>query len=919
MALQPNKWPAKTVRDTFLDFYKERNHIFTLSSSVIPHNDPTLLFTNAGMNQYKSIFLGTVDPHADFAYLKRATNSQKCIRAGGKHNDLDDVGKDNYHHTFFEMLGNWSFGDYFKQEAAEYSWELLTCVFGLDPSRLYITYFEGYAPLGLGPDIDAQEIWRAIGVPDDHIIPGNMKDNFWEMGSQGPCGPCSEVHYDRVGGRNAAYLVNQDDPDVVEIWNIVFIQFNREADKSLRSLPNKHIDTGLGFERLVSIVQDKSSNYDTDLFSPLFEKIQEITGARPYQGKFGAEDDGIDTAYRVVADHVRTCTVAISDGAVPDSVGRGYVVRRILRRGVRYARKYFDAKIGSFFSKIVPTVVEQIGDIFPEVRRNEQTVKEILNEEEEAFALTLDRGEAMFGKYAQKCHESGSKDLPGAYVWRLYDTYGFPVDLTKLMAEEQGLNIDEDEVSAAQEMAREASKGEKKSASDLVTLDVHDLAALENIVGMCKTDDVAKYRKGSIQSTIKALYYGKTFVTSTSDVPNGAQFGVLLDKTNFYAEAGGQIFDTGRLVIDDVAEIDVRNVQSYGAYVLHTGYMKYGILKIGDTAEKSGSLVAPEKLRFDFSHKSGLTEEEIERVQEICHNYIKDDRHVFVADVTLENARRIEGVRTIVGETYPDPTRVVSIGVPVNALVDNVSKNRWTYSVELCGGTHVDRTGEIKDMVLLEESGIAKGVRRIVAATGQEAQEARQNAARLEEHLVSMEQMSISPEKEALVKQAQAELATSTISILDKKLFARRPEGSIKEMMKEQKETQRSQVDAAINHVKTVIDDNPASTSFVVNIPTDCSAKVITEAIKHVSSIHDDKSVYFIGVDATGRVAHGCFVSPKHISNGLVANEWAAQVAKVVGGKAGGKGLISMGSGPDKAKVEDGMVAARMYLQELRI
>lgn len=279
------------------------------------------------MNQYQPIFLGTVDPHADFALLKRATNSQKCIRAGGKHNDLDDVGKDNYHHTFFEMLGSWSFGDYFKKEAIAYAWELLTRVYRLDPSRIYITYFEGYAPLGLSPDHEAREMWREIGVADDHIVPGNMKDNFWEMGDQGPCGPCIEVHYDRIGGRNAAHLVNQDDPNVVEIWNVVFIQFNRESDKSLRPLHDKHIDTGLGFERLVSILQDKLSNYDTDLFTPLFEKIRETTGVRAYQGKFGAEDDdGVDTAYRVVADHVRTCTVAISDGAVPDSVDRGYVI-----------------------------------------------------------------------------------------------------------------------------------------------------------------------------------------------------------------------------------------------------------------------------------------------------------------------------------------------------------------------------------------------------------------------------------------------------------------------------------------------------------------------------------------------------------------------------------------------------------------
>lgn len=331
------------------------------SSSVVPLADPTLLFANAGMNQYKSIFLGTVDPNSDFASLKRAVNSQKCIRAGGKHNDLDDVGKDSYHHTFFEMLGNWSFGDYFKKEAIGFTWELLTKVYSLDPSRLYVTYFEGDPKGGLGPDLEAKELWKSIGVPEDHILPGDMKDNFWEMGDQGPCGPCSEVHYDRIGGRLASHLVNQDDPNVLEIWNNVFIEYNREPDRSLRPLPNKHIDTGMGFERLVSILQDKPSNYDTDVFTPLFAKIQEIAEARPYTGKFDVDDvDGIDTAYRVVADHVRTLTFAISDGCAPNNDGRGYVIRRILRRGVRYARRYFAVEVGSFFSQLVPTLVGQM-------------------------------------------------------------------------------------------------------------------------------------------------------------------------------------------------------------------------------------------------------------------------------------------------------------------------------------------------------------------------------------------------------------------------------------------------------------------------------------------------------------------------------------------------------------------------------
>jgi alanyl-tRNA synthetase len=636
------------------------------SSSVVPLSDPTLLFTNAGMNQYKSIFQGTVDPSSDFAALKRAANSQKCIRAGGKHNDLDDVGKDSYHHTFFEMLGNWSFGDYFKKEAIGFTWELMTKVYGIDPNRLYVTYFEGADDLE--PDLEAKELWKSVGVPEDHILPGDMKDNFWEMGDQGPCGPCSEVHYDLrepVDGkyRNASALVNQDDPEVIEIWNNVFMQYNREPDRSLRPLPNKHIDTGMGFERLVSVLQKKMSNYDTDVFTPLFKRIQEITGARPYNGKFGKEDpDGIDTAYRVIADHARMMSFAIADGGVPNNVGRGYVVRRVLRRGARYARNYFQVEIGNFFSKIIPTLVDQMGDMFPEIKKKQEDIIEILDEEEKAFAKSLDRGETIFKKYVAKAQKAGSNDLPGDDVWRLYDTYGFPVDLTKLMAEENGLNINDKEVEEAQEKAREASKGDKAAAGIVVKFDVHDLGALDSMDDVPKTDDSFKYGRENISSTIKAIYHNKKFLKSTSEVPEGEQFGVLLDKTNFYAEQGGQEYDTGRLLVDGEAEIGVENVQVYAGYVLHTGYLKYGELKVGseiiaefdelrrnpirnnhtgthvlnyalretlgNEVDQKGSLVAPEKLRFDFSHKAGLTDAELKKVEDISTDYIRQNSQV---------------------------------------------------------------------------------------------------------------------------------------------------------------------------------------------------------------------------------------------------------------------------------------------------
>jgi alanyl-tRNA synthetase len=872
---------------------------------VVPLADPTLLFTNAGMNQYKSIFQGTVDPSSDFASLKRAVNSQKCIRAGGKHNDLDDVGKDSYHHTFFEMMGNWSFGDYFKKETIEFSWTLLTKVYGIPADRLYVTYFEGYAASGLEPDLEAKQLWKDIGVPEDHILPGNMKDNFWEMGDQGPCGPCSEIHYDRIGGRNAAHLVNMDDPNVLEIWNNVFIQYNREPDRSLRPLPNKHIDTGLGFERLVSVLQNKLSNYDTDVFTPLFKRIQEVTGARDYQGKFGDEDpDGIDTAYRVVADHVRLLTFAIADGGVPNNVGRGYVVRRVLRRGARYARKYLNTEIGDFFSKIVPTLVEQMGDMFPEIRKKEADIKEILNEEELSFAKSLDRGEVMFEKYAQQCKVKGTDTLPGTDVWRLYDTYGFPVDLTQIMAEERGLKINDEEVATAQEKAREASKGDKKAGSLLVKLDVHDLGALENMNDVPKTDDEAKFGRENITSLIKAIYHNKKFISDTAEVPEGEQFGILLDRTNFYAEQGGQEYDTGKFVIDGVAQFDVTNVQSYAGYVLHTGQLSYGNLQVGneviceydelrrhpirnnhtgthilnyalreilgDDIDQKGSLVAPDRLRFDFSHKSGISDADLVKIEDSATQYIRQNSEVYATPVPLATARQINGVRAVFGETYPDPVRVVSVGVPVEDLLKDVKNPAWAkVSVEFCGGTHVRNTGDIKDLVILEESGIAKGIRRIVAVTGATAHEVQEAAKLFEtEKLIPLEKMPYSPQREKLSKEAQLTVngADFTVAAVTKNQFRDRVAKVIKANTDEQKKVQKEET----KKVQTAVEEffkkpeNEGKKVAIIRAPiSNANSKAVGEVLKWVSSKKKESSVYLVAADesADGRVSHGCYVS----------------------------------------------------------
>lgn len=951
--MSTSSWSAPKVRATFLDYFIQKHgHTHVPSSSVVPHNDPTLLFANAGMNQYKPIFLGTVEPGSEFASLKRATNSQKCIRAGGKHNDLDDVGKDSYHHTFFEMLGNWSFGDYFKKEAIQYSWDLLTNVYGLSKDRLYVTYFEGDAAQGLEPDLEAKQFWLDVGVAEDHILPGNAKDNFWEMGDQGPCGPCSEVHYDRIGGRNAAHLVNMDDPNVLEIWNVVFIQYNRESDSSLRSLPSKHVDTGMGFERLVSILQDKLSNYDTDVFTPIFDKIREITGVRPYTGKFGDEDkDGIDTAFRVIADHVRTLTFAISDGGVPNNEGRGYVLRRILRRGARYVRKYMNYPIGSFFLQLVDVVIENNAAVFPEIAKNSAELKEILIEEEVSFAKTLDRGEKLFEQYAIIASKTPEQTLAGKDVWRLYDTYGFPVDLTRLMAEEAGLKIDDEAFEAAREESREASKATgNKAGETLIKLDVHALSELEK-KQVSKTDDVYKYGLENTKSKIVALYDGSSFVDSISDA--GKAYGIILDKTPFYAEQGGQEYDTGSLVIDGVADFAVTNVQQYAGHILHTGTLSDGTLSVGDEliaaydelrrwpirnnhtgthvlnlalrdvlgdgVDQKGSLVAPEKLRFDFSHKQALTPKELEKVEEICNQEIRANKQVYSKDVPLADAKNINGVRAVFGETYPDPVRVVSIGVSVDDLLANPKNNEWhQLSIEFCGGTHVAKTSDIKDLVIIEESGIAKGIRRIVCVTGREAHAVQELAREYDEQLTAAEKLPFGSEKEQRAKELGVGLKKLTISVLAKAQLNdkfSKLDKTIKDHLKAiQKEEQKKTLDVVNEWLG---DAEKLKQQFLVaHVPIGANAKAITEAINLVKKQDKAKSLYLITGGAGEKVAHGCYVSDEAIAKGIEASALAAAVSSHIGGKAGGKGNVVQGMGDKAEGISDAVAEVTKLLAE---
>ena len=947
-------WTVDRVRKAFLDFFcTSHQHAFVPSSSTIPHDDPTLLFANSGMTQFKPIFQGTIDPAAPFAKLTRAANSQKCIRAGGKHNDLEDVGKDVYHHTFFEMLGNWSFGNYFKAEAIGMAWDLLTRVYAMPPERLYVTYFQGEASMGLPADEEARQLWISVGVPPERVLPFGMKENFWEMGETGPCGPCSEIHFDRIGrGRDASHLVNMDDPDVLEIWNLVFMQFNREADRSLRPLPSKHVDTGAGLERVTSVLQGKRSNYDTDVFTPIFGAIREATGVREYTGKVGkAQDvDGIDMAYRVVADHIRTLTFSISDGGLPSNEGRGYVLRRILRRAIRYAREKLGAKQG-VFAGLVDTVVGAFGEAFPEVRRDPALVKQVINEEEVQFLKTLDRGLAHFARLVK----DGAGEVSGADAWKLYDTYGFPLDLVKILADERSMSVDEEGYLACQEQARKQSSQGKKSGTEedlgaLVKLDVHLSDELKGAMGVRTTDDAFKYDQGARvhASTIVAILQGQRFVKEAGCEDDGYT-GLILASTNMYAEEGGQTFDLGSIVIDGQGAFDVECVQGTAGYVLHIGKWKWGRGAVGDAVictydeerrsklranhtathalnwavkqvsgeavDQKGSLVAPDRLRFDFTGRDALSSDKIDAIHQLMRKAIEENLKVHTRVVPLKHAREIISLRAVFGETYPDPVRVVCTGVPIEDLLADPQNPKWTaYSVELCGGTHLESTAQMGKFVICSENAIAKGVRRIQAVTGQAASEALALGAELTERVGQLEALLSPADAGSAPRGSSLEAKEASLRDLTKLIDEASIECNLKAHLRDRladsrrlltdaaKAHKAQQSKAALERVTTMlasldVSPSPPARLLISSLDVADNTKALQAACQ--AALRPSKQLpthaLFYSVDLKAQRVYYCAVSSDP-TPGLGASDVAKAFGEPLGGKSGGSAELSQGS-----------------------
>ncbi len=932
---------ASDIRRQFIEFFEQRHgHTVVHSSPVVPHDDPTLLFTNAGMNQFKDVFLGTGSrPYT------RAVDTQKCIRAGGKHNDLDDVGRDTYHHTFFEMLGNWSFGDYFKKEAIQWAWQLLTEVWGLDKSRLYATVFAGDEKDGLPADAEAEQLWKEVtDIDPSHVTRWGRKDNFWEMGDTGPCGPCTEIHYDMTPDGTGGDLVNRGTEGTIEIWNLVFIQFNRADDGQLSPLPAKHVDTGMGFERLCRVLQGKSSNYDIDLWIPIFRAIEQRSGAPAYRGRL---DDPTDVAYRVIADHIRCLTFAITDGALPGNEGRGYVLRRILRRAARFARQRLGVQ-GPLLHHLVPAVVEAMGEAFPELRKNPRHVAGIILEEEESFGRTLDRGLDLFADALYRAQSQNLKAIAAEDAFKLHDTYGFPIDLTEQMALERGMGVDLEGYNTLMEQARATARAgavKGKSGAQL-TLSGEAIARLKHM-GVDPTIDVDKFHGRSISARVKAIWNGTDFDNHTHSAGSPEYLALITNRTNFYAEMGGQVGDVGRIFTSSGAEFDVVDAQVFGGYVLHIGRATRGRISLNDTveldvsnghrhkvranhtgthllnlalrqtlkadADQRGSLVAPDRLRFDFTSNAAVTVEQIEQVTSRVKACIERDLGVFALPAPLESARKITGVRAVFGERYPDPVRVVSVGVPVEQLLDTPEAPQWRdYSIEFCGGTHVTSTKEIADFAILSEEAVAKGVRRITALTGAAAAEAGATAAQIDLQIGGLS--DIPAERWPVEVSAIVERLNDAVTPYAQRVRLR---GAIEPWLEKIKDLRKQ---AAKADQRAIIDQaqqiaaGAGEEPIIVAEIAGANAESLRSAADVVRSQRPGSALLLASPNAEeGKVAIIAVVPESMIKRGLKAGDWVREVALVCGGKGGGRPDMAQAGGKEPGKIHVALERARGF------
>ena len=861
------------VRQEFLNFFASKTHKVVPSAPMVIKNDPTLMFTNAGMNPFKEFFLGNAKPTS-----KRITDTQKCLRVSGKHNDLEEVGIDTYHHTFFEMLGNWSFGDYFKKEAIEWAWELLTEVYKIDPNKIYVTIFEGVPKEGIERDMEAYNFWKAI-LPEERILLGNKNDNFWEMGEQGPCGPCSEIHVDirsdeekaKIQGSN---LVNRDHPQVIEVWNLVFIEFNRKADGSLEKLPQKHVDTGMGFERLCMVLQDTTSNYDTDVFTPLIREIETLTNS-----KYGVSEN-TDRAIRVIADHLRTVCFAIADGQLPSNNGAGYVIRRILRRAIRYGFTFLDQK-KPFIYRLVKTLSEQMGTVFPELIKENQLVFNVIREEENSFLKTLDQGLYLLETILTN---SKSKKIEGSKAFELYDTFGFPFDLTALVASERGFIIDKEGFNIAMEVQKTRSRSAASSkAGDWIILMKDNV---EEFVGYDHLSTEVKLTRFRKMTTVK----------------KGDFYQLVFNLTPFYPEGGGQVGDKGYLQasngdiyyildtkkennlivhltknipdkLEDVFTAVVDNKQRSRTSMNHSAtHLMHQALRsiLGTHVEQKGSMVHSGVFRFDFSHFTKVTSEEIKAVEKFVNARIQEN-------ISLEEGRNTpyqkaikSGAIALFGEKYGDTVRTIRFG----------------QSIELCGGTHVANTSDIWHFKITSEGAVASGIRRIEAITG----DAVKNY--FEDQSALLENLSL------LLKQAQDPI--KAVQSLLAENFELKKELTVLSKLKT--EVLKEALSKKIKTIKEI--------RFLAS-EVDLDAQGMKDLAFEMGAPLESAIIVFAS-QKTGKPLLSCY-----ISKNLVANDGknAVTIIKILGqyihGGGGGQAFYATAGGKNLAGIQDAITAAK--------